>query len=245
MEDNLQEFTHPELYDAENGWDADDDFYLQLAKQLGGPVLDVACGTGRLTRAIAEAGLSVTGIDVMEPMLERARQLSAHLKISWVHADCRTLTLSQRFKLAIMSGHAFQNLLSDTDQRMFLERIYDHLEPGGVLAFETRNVESRDYGSSSEPTVWRSFQDPIGRWIDVSTASAFHTQSMIDYVDITRTVRGTGEQWPSKIALRYIAVEELRDLLEQHGFTIIEQYGNWSKMPISSSMPEIITICQR
>lgn len=82
MEDNLQEFRYPELYDAENGWEADDDFYLQLAQQTGEPVLDVACGTGRLARAIAESGLSVTGVDVMEPMLDRARQLSAHLTIS-------------------------------------------------------------------------------------------------------------------------------------------------------------------
>ena len=111
MDNNLQEFRHPELYDAENRWDADDDFYLQLARRIGGPVLDVACGTGRLTRAIAEAGLNVTGVDMMLPMLERARQLSAHLAISWVHADCRTLTLPQRFKLAVMTGHAFQNLL--------------------------------------------------------------------------------------------------------------------------------------
>lgn len=144
-----------------------------------------------------------------------------------------------------MSGHAFQNLLSDTDQRMFLEGMYHHLEPGGILAFETRNLEGRNYGSSSEPTLWRSFQDPMGRWIDVSTASAFHAQSMIDYVDITRTVRETGEQWPSKIALRYMTVEALNHLLGQHGFTILEQYGNWSKLPVSSSMPEIITVCQR
>jgi 1,6-anhydro-N-acetylmuramate kinase len=48
MDPNLQEFTNPALYDAENRWGAADDFYLALTRQVGGPVLDVACGTGRL-----------------------------------------------------------------------------------------------------------------------------------------------------------------------------------------------------
>jgi 2-polyprenyl-3-methyl-5-hydroxy-6-metoxy-1,4-benzoquinol methylase len=245
MDDNLQEFRHPELYDAENQWAADDDFYLQLAKRIGDAVLDVACGTGRLTRAIAAAGLRVTGVDVMLPMLERARRLSTHLTISWIHADCRTLALSQRFKLAVMTGHAFQNLLSDADQHLFLARMHDHLEPGGILAFETRNLAGRTYGHTIKPTLWRSFQDDLGRWIDVFTVATLDTERMIDHVDITRTVRQTGETWASKIALRYTSVEHLNHLLAQHGFTVVEQYGDWSRGPVAASTPEIITVCQR
>jgi 2-polyprenyl-3-methyl-5-hydroxy-6-metoxy-1,4-benzoquinol methylase len=72
MDPNLQEFTNPALYDAENQWDADDAFYLALAQRVGGPVLDVACGTGRLARAMAQRGLQATGLDIMPVMLEWA-----------------------------------------------------------------------------------------------------------------------------------------------------------------------------
>ncbi|MCI0661170.1 MAG: class I SAM-dependent methyltransferase [Acidobacteria bacterium] len=245
MDSNLQEFTDPALYDAENLWDAPDNFYLELAKQVGGPVLDIGCGTGRLTRAIASAGLHVTGMDIMHPMLERARALSPHLPVTWVQADCRTFDLAQRFQCALMTGHAFQNLLTDAEQRAFLERSYNHIDVGGTLAFETRNLRGKNYGSSGDYRLWKSFQDSTGRLIEVWVASRFDSQTMIDHVQLMRKVRGTNEMWPSQIALRYIGVEELNQRLVEHGFTIVAQYGDWAKTPFSPASPEIISVCRR
>jgi SAM-dependent methyltransferase len=245
MDTNLQEFIDPALYDAENHWSAADDFYLALAQQAGGSVLDVACGTGRLTRAIALAGLPVIGLDIMPAMLEHARALSQQLPIAWVQADCRTFILAQQFRCMLMTGHAFQNLLTDADQDAFLARAFAHLTVGGTLAFETRNLQGRTYGTTSDSTLWRSFQDPTGRWIDVWVASQFERHTMIDHVQLVRTVRQTGEAWPSQIALRYIGIEALNQRLAAHGFTVVAQYGDWSKTPCVLSSPEIITICRR
>jgi SAM-dependent methyltransferase len=245
MDPNLQEFVNPALYDAENRWGADDDFYLALTQEVGGPVLDVACGTGRLARAIAQAGLHVTGMDIMPAMLERARVLAQQLPIIWVQADCRTFTLAQRFRCVLMTGHAFQNLLTDADQHAFLARASAHIAVGGTLAFETRNLHGKTYGHTSDSTLWRSFQDQSGRWIDVWVASRFDAPTMIDHVQLVRKVRETGETWPSQIALRYIGVEELNRRWAAHGFTVVAQYGDWSKTPRVFSSPEIITICRR
>jgi 2-polyprenyl-3-methyl-5-hydroxy-6-metoxy-1,4-benzoquinol methylase len=184
MDPNLQEFTNPALYDAENRWDADDDFYLALTQQVGGPVLDVACGTGRLARAIAQAGPPVTGMDIMSAMLERARALAQQLPIAWVQEDCRTFNLAQQFRCVLMTGHAFQNLLTDADQHAFLAHAADHIVVGGTLAFETRNLHGKAYGNTSDSTLWRSFQDPTGRWIDVWVASRFDAPTMIDHVQL-------------------------------------------------------------
>ena len=182
MDPNLQEFTNPAFYDAENRWSADDDFYLALTQQVGGPVLDVACGTGRLTRAIAQTGLPVTGIDIMPAMLEHARALFPQLPITWVQADCRTFSLAQHFRCVLMTGHAFQTLLTDADQHAFLARAADHIAVGGTLAFETRNLQGKNYGKTSDSTLWRSFQDQSRRWIDIWVASRFDAPTMIDYV---------------------------------------------------------------
>lgn len=245
MDSNLQEFVNAEIYDAENPWGADDDFYLALTKEVRGPVLDVGCGTGRLARAIAQSGLPVTGIDITPAMIERARAMSQQMPITWVLADCRSFTLAQRFHCVLMTGNAFQNLLTDADQNAFLSRAADHIAAGGTLAFETRNLEGKNYGNHSELTPWRSFQDLNGRWIDVSVASRFDAQTMVDHVQLVRTVRETGETWPSQIALRYISAQELNRRLAEHGFTVVAQYGDWAKGPCVVSSPEIITVCRR
>ncbi len=74
LDTGLPEYADAEEYDTDNTWGPDDDFYLELARDIGGPILDVGCGTGRLTIAMAEAGLDVTGLDVTPEMLERARE---------------------------------------------------------------------------------------------------------------------------------------------------------------------------
>jgi hypothetical protein len=126
-----------------------------------------------------------------------------------------------------------------------LARAYDLVDVGGILAFETRNLHGKTYGKTSDYTLWKSFQDPTGRWIDVWVASQFDAQTMIDHVQLVRKVRATAEAWSSQIALRYIGVEELNRRLAAHGFTVVAQYGEWSKTPWELCSPEIITVCRR
>jgi ubiquinone/menaquinone biosynthesis C-methylase UbiE len=96
------------LYDHFNTWDACDEFYLALARESSGHVLDLGCGTGMLTCRIAQEGLSVTGADPGEGMLRVARSRQGTERVSWIKADGQTLRLPLRFDLIYMTGHAFQ-----------------------------------------------------------------------------------------------------------------------------------------
>ena len=82
--------------------DAEIPFFVKQAQLAGGPVLEVACGTGRITLPIARAGLDVTGLDVSRPMLELARRKAEaeRLRVAWVErwfflqrTPCSTCTI--------------------------------------------------------------------------------------------------------------------------------------------------------
>lgn len=126
-------------YDASvPDWPGEIDFYQELAAQArrnNGKVLEIACGTGRVTIRLAQHGGSVVGLDLSPQMLAIAQTKSAGLdNLRWVHGDMRSFDLGESFGLAIIPGHSFQNLNSVQDQVACLECTKRHLQPGGVLA---------------------------------------------------------------------------------------------------------------
>ena len=94
---NLEAFSDAIAYDFGDSSDTGVAFYSALAEEAGGSVLEIACGTGRVTIPIAQLGFPVTGLDIVPGMLARARSRSAGLPIRWVEGDARTFHLDERF----------------------------------------------------------------------------------------------------------------------------------------------------
>src|SRR5439155_23624038 len=96
--DNLEEFRDPQTYDLEDeGYYEDYPLTEQWARSLGGPLLDLACGTGRMALRLATLGYQVTGVDLMPEMIDWARQKAAKqaVSIEWVVADARRSQLQK------------------------------------------------------------------------------------------------------------------------------------------------------
>src|SRR5436305_9603913 len=111
--DNLEEFRDPQTYDLEcDAFDDDWPFMEQWALLLGGALLDLACGTGRMALRLAAQGYQVTGVDLVPEMIARARRIAAarSLSMEWVVADARTFRLQQQYPFIYMLGNAFQFL---------------------------------------------------------------------------------------------------------------------------------------
>src|SRR5260370_2950662 len=89
-------------------------FYRDATREFGDPVLELGCGTGRITMALAEAGKRVTGLDLSERMLERAEKkraavrVGARERVHLVQADMARFDLGEKFPLVIIPFRPFQ-----------------------------------------------------------------------------------------------------------------------------------------
>lgn len=243
---NLEEFDDAVTYDVENTLDEEGDFIVAAAARYGGPVLDLACGTGRLTIPIAARGLRCVGVDLAPKMIAHARAKSIGLPIEYLEADCRTLDLAERFGFALMTGHAYQALLTDDDQRAFLAVVARHLRPGGGLVFETRNPAPREDLVPEERIAWeRSYQDATGAWLDAHVVTRFDPETALQHCVQHRRDRATGEDRTSRIALRYSDDDHNRRLVAEAGLAIAAVHGDWYGAPVTPASRELIYVCER
>jgi len=114
------------------------DFYVDQAKRSPGPVLEIACGTGRVTLPMLRAGAQVEGLDAYAPMLDRLRDKAAGEGFQPLlhHADMAHFQLPRRYALILITFNAFCQILNQDDQISCLRACRDHLEPGGKLVFD-------------------------------------------------------------------------------------------------------------
>jgi ubiquinone/menaquinone biosynthesis C-methylase UbiE len=247
--DNLEEFQDPANYDLE---EADRSaprirFYADMAQASGGPVLDIACGTGLVALPIAARGIAVTGVDLSRPMLAYAYEKAGnqHLSISLVQADARQLPLKTLFPFIFLTGNAFQAFLHRTDQERLLASIKRILAPNGVFAFETRNPPGHDLASHDEEEQWFTYRNVKGQIVKVSGTQYYDPLAQILHWTTFRRWSDSTENHTTTthIACRFTYPQELEALLQYNGFRIVQQYGDWNKGSLSPTSEAIISIC--
>ncbi|MBI4912010.1 MAG: methyltransferase domain-containing protein [Acidobacteria bacterium] len=132
-------------YDAYVRADFDQGFFLRAARAAGTPVLELMCGTGRITLPLAEAGIPITGLDSSPGLLGRFREklLGRDLPVRLVEADARDFDLGERFPLVYIGFHALAEVLGAADRRRVFERVRAHLAPGGSFLLTLHNPPVR------------------------------------------------------------------------------------------------------
>ena len=242
-----RQFSEPHLavlYDPLCGRErrADYRFYLPLVMSAKA-VLDVGCGTGALLHWARETGHTerLVGLDPARGMLDIARTRS---DIEWILGDLTTVTWEREFDLAVMTGHAFQELVEDNQIRASLASIHSALADDGVFAFETRNALAREW---EQWTPEQGIDFVGGDGATVRFETEVDTPVLGGVVRFTSTFTSDGWRQPerSRGALRFLDADALSSFLSDAGFVIGERYGDWDKSPFVNASPEIITIAHR
>lgn len=251
---------YAETYDAcVPDWPGEIGFYRALAAEAmgtGQAVLEVACGTGRVAARLAEAGARVTGLDRSGLMLAIARAKCVGLpNASWIQADMRGFDLGERFRLVIVPGHSFQNLLTPDDQKGALRSIRRHLLPGGTLILHLDHLQvdwlADLVGAKAglfEPA--EQFDHPItGRHVRTSRAWSYepatHTaiaSTRWEEVDHKGEVVRCVERGPSRFHCFF--PYEVQHLLDLSGFATYTLYGDFRRGPFDDTSQDMIWLAK-
>jgi len=154
-------------------------WYLRHAREAGGKVLELACGTGRLVAALAEDGHEVVGLDLSPAMLDRARERVAALppevraRIRLVRADMADFHLDERFALAVIADNSFREVETREALLRCLRCVRMHLAPGGRLLVTERRFDPGLYSDGvrehpfGEPMPHPETGEPVRRRVRV------------------------------------------------------------------------------
>ena len=229
-------------------------FYRDAAREFGDPVLELGCGTGRITMALAEAGKRVTGLDLSERMLERAAKKRAALmveareRVHLVQSDMARFDLGEKFRLIIIPFRPFQHLLEVREQVDCLECVRKHLAPGGRLildVFQTDAERMHDPVHMREVLV-TEYKTADGRQVRISErVAAFHRAEQRNDVEMIFSIShkdGRQERLVFAWPLRYFFRYEVEHLLGRCGYRVAALYGDFDRTAIRDDSPEMIFV---
>lgn len=247
----------PDLYDfvTPASFLGDTEWYRAKARDCGGPVLELGAGTGRITLAIAQDGVRVHALDADPAMLGRLQLKLAGLpsdvqqRVTSTVDDMRTFTLAERYALIIAPFRAFLHNLTERDQLACLNRVREHLRPGGGFAFNIfhPSLEYMAHHTGALAGVWRwrgTFAGADGGSIVRSEANRYDTVKQLvdsqhkyeEYGSDGILTRTTLHQ----LQLAYLYPPDVRRLLQQAGFRSVQIAGGFAGRPLEKDTDELV-----
>jgi len=241
------------FYDREHAqFDEDVDLYRSFAELYTGPLLELACGSGRLLLPLAQDGYTLIGVDTSAQMLTLARQRLQEEDLSdgltLVHQDRWARHLAHQFSLAFVALGSFAHLTSRQAQQQALAAIRAHLTKGGTFILDISNADARYMENLSGQVLhqgtWKNEDGSILTHM-VSPASS-HTRHLLELTHFyDRHVQGGPVQ--RTVVTTYLYLFERSEtelLLEQAGFGIKEVYGDYTMGPATLESPRMIFIAE-
>jgi SAM-dependent methyltransferase len=227
-------------------------FYVGLAKEAaaaGEAVLELGCGTGRVTLPIAAAGCEVVGIDSSPVMLDVARGKAKDASNPrWVEADMTSFSLDQRFGLTIIPFRSFLMLLTVAEQKACLARVRDHLLPGGRLALNIFNpnlVVMGEWLSSRKGSLERRKTGPAQVWAGRDYDTSDQTLTETRYAEEPSDEGATIARVARDLRIRYVFRYEMEHLLALSGFEVEALYGWFDRRPFDRDSDEMVWLARR
>ncbi len=241
------------FYDVEHAhFDEDLNLYVNFAELCSGPLLELACGSGRLLVPLAREGYELTGVDSSASMLKLAQaaleQAGVAARCTLVQEHMSKLRLGQKFRLAFIALGSFGHVCTRQEQRQTLVAVRDHLTTGGRFILDISNADVRYMehlsGQMLHQGTWqRQDGSLLSHFVSPASSLTKHLLELTHFYEehrqgeaVQRTVTSTH--------LYLFERNEVELLLEEAGFEITDVYGDYELSSFEHDSPRMIFIAE-
>ena len=235
------------IYDGMNTHIDDLLFYKRwLPKNKSACILELCCGTGRLTIPIAEDGYNISGVDYTFSMLEQAKAKAseAGLKIEFIEADIRTLDLQNKYDLIFIPFNSIHHLYLNEDLFKAFNTVKKHLKTGGRFLLDCFNPNIQYIVEHEKKQIEvAAYTTKDGREILIKQLMRYERKTQINRIEWHYFINGKFDSIQN-LDMRLFFPQELDTYLDWNGFKIIHKFGSFEEEAFYDSSEKQIFVCQ-
>ena len=235
------------IYDGMNTNLADLDFYKRwLPKNKNARILELCCGTGRLTIPIAKDGYDISGVDNMPSMLEQAKVKAdkGGLEVEFIEADIRTLDLPEKYDLIFIPFNSIHHLYKNDDLFKAFQAVKNHLKDGGLFLLDcfNPNIQFIVEGEKEQKEIAK-YTTNDGRDILIKQIMRYENKTQINRIEWHYYINGKFDSIQN-LDMRLYFPQELDSYLEWNGFNIMNKFGGFEEEAFNDNSLKQIFVCQ-
>ena len=235
------------IYDGMNTNLGDLEFYKRwLPKNKNARILELCCGTGRLTLPIAKDGYDISGVDYTASMLEQAKikASEAGLDITFIEADIRTLELPEQYDLIFIPFNSIHHLYKNDDLFNAFNVVKKHLKGDGSFLLDcfNPNIQFIVEGEKEQQDI-AEYTTKDGRKVLIKQKMRYESKTQINRIEWHYYINGAFDSIQN-LDMRLFFPQELDSYLESSGFNIINKFGSFKEDPFNDGSEKQIFVCQ-
>ncbi len=219
------------------------DFYVRQIERCGEPVLELCCGSGRLTIPLAEKGFAIKGLDISDEMLSLAREKAENrqIELDLVKGDMTDFDLKKKFKFIFIPAQSLTHLDEISAVEKCFACVREHLADDGRFLIELLNPSLELLLAKPDQAYLRAV---IGNTY-IGSKSAYDKATQINRVElIFQELNGKPDQILT-FKMREFFPQEIDALLKYNGFKIEHKYGDYLENQFNTDSPKQLIVCRK
>lgn len=235
------------IYDGLNSFLSDLQFYKKwLPKNKEAKILELCCGTGRLTVPIAKAGYNICGVDYTSSMLEQAKVKAseAGLEINFIEADIRSLNLQEKFDFIFIPFNSIHHLYKNEDLFKAFNGVKNHLKEEGLFLLDcfNPNIQYIVEGEKEQRKI-AEYTTEDGRAVLIKQTMRYESATQINRIEWHYFINGEFHSIQN-LDMRLFFPQELDSYLEGAGFEITHKFGSFEEERFENKSEKQIFVCK-